>query len=81
MIQHLQTAQQIMGATKSGSPSLLEAVGRLCGLGAAERDALARSGVPGVVWGVGGLAVGVMAGAYLYRKYPRQMSKLVGSGG
>lgn len=80
MLQHLQTAHQIVGASKNGSPLLLEAVGRLCGLGAAERNALARTGVPGVVWGVGGVAAGVVLGAFLYRKYPQYMSKLVGGG-
>lgn len=81
MIQHLQTAHQIMGATKDGSPFLLEAVGRLCGLGDAERNALARAGIPSVVWGVGGVAAGVVLGAYLYRRYPRHMSKVVGGRG
>jgi hypothetical protein len=80
VIQHLHTAQQIMGATKDGSPFLLEAVGRLCGLGDAERNALARAGIPSVVWGVAGVAGGVFLGAYLYRKYPQQMRKLVGGG-
>lgn len=78
MLDHLQTAQQLAQASHSGSPLLLEAVGRLCGLGDAERNALARAGIPSAVWGLGGLAAGVVLGAYLYRRYPGAMSRVVG---
>jgi hypothetical protein len=79
MLQHLQTAHQLANATKDGSPLLLEVVGRLCGLGAAERDALARKGVPGLVWAVGGLAGGVALGIFVQRRFPQVVDRVVGS--
>lgn len=63
---HLDTAGHV---AKEGSPLLLQAVGRLCGLGADDRNALARHGVPAAVWGIVGIGAGLWLGVYLQRKH------------
>lgn len=78
MLHHLQTAQQLAKATNQGSPLVVEVVGRLCGLGADERNVLARYGVPGVVWGTVALVGGVALGAYLQRNHPRYLPRVLG---
>jgi len=77
---HIMVAQQAIKAGEEGSPMLLKAVGRLCGLGTEEQQALGRGGVPGWLWGAVGLSGGVMLGAVLYRRYPRQMESLIPGG-
>lgn len=77
---HIMAAQQVAKAGADGSPLLLGAVGRLCGLGAAEQRALGRGGVPGWLWGVLGVGGGVMLGAVLYRRYPSQMDAVMPGG-
>jgi len=61
----------IMHAAQHGSPALLQAVGRAVGLGAEERVALSRGSVPGWLWAVGGIAVGVFVGVRLHKAVPQ----------
>jgi hypothetical protein len=62
---------QLADAAKNGSPALLQAVGRAVGLGAEERAALSKGSVPGWLWAVGGIALGVFVGVRLQRAVPQ----------
>jgi hypothetical protein len=64
-------------ATKDGSPGLLTAVGRVFGLGQAEQNALVSKGVPGWLWLVGGLGVGVVVGIQVQSRWPRRVPKVL----
>lgn len=64
---------------KNGSPMLLQAVGRIFGLGEAERRALGQDGggVPWWFWTVCGLGAGFVAGVRVYRRWPREVPVLI----
>lgn len=64
------SVQDMLTVAKEGSPFLVNAVGRLAGLGDDERKALAEEGVP--KWAVATLAVavGIVVGAKLYKSFP-----------
>lgn len=68
-----------------GSPALLQAVGRLFGIGPRERAALASPGegsiVPGWTWGVLAFGVGFVAGVRIYRRWPDKVPSLITGGG
>lgn len=64
-------------AAREGSPLLVEVAGRFLGFGAAERTALAEGGIPGWLWLVGGLSVGLVVGARLHKRYGSRMPKVV----
>jgi hypothetical protein len=62
---------------QNGSPMLMNAAGRLLGLGDDERAALARGKVPWWVWTIGGLALGFYAGVQVYKRYPEKIPSFV----
>lgn len=62
---------------RNGSPLVIKAAGRLLGLGEEERDALLGGRVPWWVWTVGGLAVGVVVGVQVYKRYPEKVPDFV----
>ena len=61
----------LMHAAQHGSPALLQAVGRAVGLGAEERAAITKGALPGWLWAVGGIAVGVFVGVRLQKAVPQ----------
>lgn len=69
---------QVAQVAQHGSPGLLAAVGRLYGLGQAERNALAKTGVPG--WALLGLGVaaGFVIGARVQKRWPDKVPELIG---
>lgn len=69
--------EQLGRIAQGGSPAVLEAAGRLFGLGDAEREALARGGVPAWAWAVVGVGVGVVAGVRAYRRWPGRFPVIV----
>lgn len=69
---------QIAQAMQGGSPALLEAVGRLVGLGQAEQEALLRGGFPRWSLFLMALAAGAVAGAMAQQRYPEITAKLIG---
>ena len=71
-------AETVIRVAKNGSPDLLSSVGRLFGLGTDEQQALMRGEVPRWAMFALGVAAGVAAGVFVQRKYPEQVSKLVG---
>ena len=64
---------------KNGSPLLLQAVGRVFGLGEEERAALGKGGVgvPWWFWTALGLSVGFVGGVRVYRRWPREVPVLI----
>jgi hypothetical protein len=68
---------QVAHAAQHGSPVVLEAAGRLLGLGAEERAALATGRIPWWLWATLGLSAGVVVGARAYRKWPRKFPKVI----
>jgi len=65
---------------KDGSPLLLQALGRVYGLGPQERAALGQSGsggLPNWTWAVLGIAVGVVVGARVQKKWPSAFPKII----
>ena len=70
-------AQQL---AKSSAPVIMNAAGKLLGLGNDELDAAKGGRVPWWVWTVGGLALGFAAGAYVQRKHPSKVPGFLGGG-
>ena len=68
---------ELAKAATQGSPLLLNAVGRIYGLGAEERASLFGSGIPGWTWGVAALAVGFVVGVRVYKAYPSKVPALI----
>ncbi len=68
-----------------GSPALLQAFGRLFGIGPRERAALGSPGkggiVPGWTWGVLALGAGLVVGVRVYRRWPDKVPSLIAGGG
>lgn len=71
-------AETVMHVAQNGSPALLSSFGRLFGLGSDEQQALMKGEVPRWAMFALGLAAGIAAGVFVQRKYPEQVSKLVG---
>lgn len=71
-------ASVVKNVGNQGSPDLLQATGRLFGLGEAEQTALFRGGIPR--WAILGLgiAAGVFVGVYAHRRWPEYAGKIVG---
>ena len=63
-----------------GSPVLLRAVGRVFGLGEAERKQLVDHGIPAWTLVVVVGALGVVAGAWAHQRWPEQVDTMVGQG-
>jgi hypothetical protein len=67
-------------AAQRGAPLALEAVGRMVGLGAPERDALGKGKIPGWIWFGVALTVGFVVGVRVQKAYPRSIPRLVAGG-
>lgn len=70
---------QVAQVAQHGSPVIMQAVGRVFGLGPEERMALAGDGfgVPTWAWVVLGAGAGFIVGVRVYKKWPRSMPKLI----
>lgn len=68
----------MMEAARNGSPALLSSLGRLFGFGSDEQKALMRGDFPVWTFALVGVVGGVAAGIYLQRKFPQQVSKVLG---
>ena len=55
---------------KDGAPMVVQAAGRLLGLGDEERAALAGGKIPWWLWAVGGVAAGYVLGVKMQKRYP-----------
>lgn len=62
----------------NGSPEMLTSVGRLFGFGDAEQKALLRGEFPRWSIFVLGAAVGAVAGILVQRRFPEQVTKVLG---
>lgn len=62
---------------ENGSPMLVQAAGRLLGLGADERDALSKGAVPWWLWTLGGLALGFYVGVKVHQRYPEKIPEFI----
>lgn len=71
--------EQITDMAQNGSPVLLQAVGRVFGLGQAERTALVQNGLPRWSLYLVTAALGVAAGIYIHRNWPRQVDRMMGA--
>lgn len=71
---------QVARVAKDGSPLLLQALGRLYGIGPAERQALGADGTGVPTWAVAILAlgVGVVVGARVQKQYPQYVPNMIG---
>jgi hypothetical protein len=70
---------QVAKVAQEGSPLLLQAIGRLYGLGPSERSAFGQngSGVPVWAWVTIAVGVGFVAGARVQKRWPRRVPKLI----
>jgi hypothetical protein len=70
---------QVARVAQDGSPLLLQAIGRLYGLGPSERSAFGAdgSGVPAWTWALLALAGGVVIGARVQKAYPDYVPNLI----
>lgn len=70
---------QVAEVAQNGSPLLLQALGRLYGIGSAERRALGQDGMGVPLWAWGGLAfaLGAVAGIRLYRAKPEVVPRMI----
>jgi len=73
---------QVSRIAQDGSPLLLQAIGRLYGVGPAERRALGAdgTGVPSWTWAALAFAAGTLVGIRLYRAYPKHIPKMISGG-
>lgn len=73
---------QVARVARDGSPLLLQALGRLYGIGPVERQAFGQAGggVPTWAWVVLAAGAGVVVGARLQKRFPRQMPALISGG-
>jgi len=77
---HIEYAERAVNAASSGSPAIVEAIGRLYGLAQAERDALSKGSLPGWLWAAVGIGVGVIVGARIQKAWPHKVPKLISGG-
>jgi hypothetical protein len=70
---------QMARVARDGSPMLVHAVGRMFGLGPAERRALGAdgSGVPTWTWVLLAVGVGFVAGARVQKRWPRVLPDII----
>ncbi len=73
---------KVAQVARDGSPLLLQAIGRLYGLGPSERAAFGQNGggVPGWAWGTLLFAAGIVVGVRVYKNYPRRVPKMIAGG-
>lgn len=62
---------------QNGAPMLVQAAGRLVGLGDEERNALVNGKIPWWVWTVGGLTLGFVVGVQVYKRYPEKVPEFI----
>jgi len=67
----------IAKAATEGSPMLLNFAGRALGLGQVEQAALAKGSIPGWFWATAGIAVGVVVGVQIYKRWPEKVPAFV----
>jgi hypothetical protein len=75
----------VRAIARDGAPMLLQALGRVYGLGPSERRALGGSGnggggLPTWTWAVFGIACGVVIGSRVEHAWPGKLPKLVRGG-
>ncbi len=68
---------ELAKAATQGSPLLLNAVGRLYGLGAEERASLFGDGIPTWTWVTAGLLAGFVVGVRVYKAYPGKVPGII----
>jgi hypothetical protein len=70
---------RVAQVAQDGSPLLLQAIGRLYGVGPSERRAFGAdgNGVPTWTWAVLALGAGVVIGARVQRHWPGKLPKMV----
>ena len=70
---------QVAKIAQDGSPLLLQALGRLYGLGPRERRAFGKDGdgVPGWAWAAIALAAGLVIGAKGQKHYPQYVPNMI----
>ena len=70
---------QVARVARDGSPLLLQAIGRLYGIGPNERAAFGADGkgVPSWAWAVLALGVGVVAGARVQKRWPGKLPEMI----
>jgi len=71
------SASDVHAIASSGSPALLQFVGRAFGLGQAERNALSKGNIPGWVWATFGLLGGFAIGVQVYKRWPQYVPNFV----
>lgn len=74
-------AEQLASLVQNGSPLLVQALGRIFGLGQNERGELARNGLPTWAWATLAGAAGLATGVAVYRMWPEQVDKVLGKRG
>lgn len=75
--QHLEHATRI---AQNGSPMLLQAVGRVFGLGQTERSALGVGGIPTWFWATIALGIGFVGGVQVYKRWPTKVPGIIKGG-
>ncbi len=70
---------QVAHVAKNGSPLLLQALGRLAGLGPSERDAFGGDGKGVPMWAVAALCLGagIVAGARIQKAWPEKVPAFI----
>jgi hypothetical protein len=70
---------QVAKVARDGSPLLLQALGRLYGIGPRERSAFGSTGggVPTWAWVVLAAGAGVVVGTRLQKRYPQYIPNLI----
>jgi hypothetical protein len=70
---------RVARVARDGSPLVLQALGRLCGLGPSERAALGSEGNGVPPWAVGALALGlgIVVGARIQKAWPDKMPAII----
>lgn len=73
---------KVAQVAQEGSPLLLQALGRLYGLGPSERAAFGQNGtgVPTWAWATIALVAGFVVGARVQKRWPRSVPELISGG-
>ena len=74
------SAAEVQKLASSGSPALLNVVGRAFGLGPAEQTALTNGNIPGWFWVTAGLLGGVVIGIQVRKRWPEKIPGFFGGG-
>ena len=67
----------VFKVANEGSPFILNAVGRVFGLGQEESSALFKDGLPTWTWVMIGLGAGFVVGVRVYKAYPKQIPRII----